>query len=116
LVLPSFEDEAEWFKDSDPQATTARYATAGAQTIIVKNGAEPVQYLQGDMHGAVEVPPLANVVDSTAAGDSFNAGFLAGVMRNMNLPDSITMACRLARHVVQGRGALVPFEPADLGQ
>ena len=42
LVLPSFEDEAHWFGDANPDATAQRYLDAGAATVIVKNGADPV--------------------------------------------------------------------------
>jgi 2-dehydro-3-deoxygluconokinase len=109
LALPSFEDDARWFGDADPQATLTRYAQAGAETVIVKNGAGPVLYLQGDTGGVAEVPPLSTVVDTTAAGDSFNAAILAGIAAGTDLPRSIEQACRLAGQVVQGKGALVPI-------
>jgi 2-dehydro-3-deoxygluconokinase len=114
IALPSFEDEADWFGDADPAATAQRYADAGASTIVVKNGGEPVCYRQGDAHGHVAVEPLSCVVDTTAAGDSFNAAILAGLETNTPLPDSIAQACRLAGQVVQGKGALVPVDPARL--
>ncbi|SOH95249.1 2-dehydro-3-deoxygluconokinase [Monaibacterium marinum] len=109
IALPSFEDEADWFKDADPNATADRYAAAGATTVVVKNGGEPVHYLHGDARGTVAVPPLASIMDTTAAGDSFNAGVLAGIRQGLPLPDSIANACRIAGKVVQGKGALVPI-------
>jgi 2-dehydro-3-deoxygluconokinase len=114
VALPSFEDEARWFGDADPAATVARYRGAGVATVIVKNGADPVQYCQGDESGTVAVPPLSHVVDTTAAGDSFNAAVLAGIVGDTALPRAIGLACRLAGQVVQGKGALVPVDPASL--
>jgi len=111
IALPSFEDEAEWFGDSDPIATVSRYDLAGATTIVVKNGADAVHFRHGDISGVMPVPPLNHVIDTTAAGDSFNAGILAGIAENAPLNDSITLACRLAGAVVQGKGALVPIDP-----
>jgi 2-dehydro-3-deoxygluconokinase len=112
IALPSFEDEAAWFHDADPMATADRYAAAGATTVVVKNGADAVHHRQGAACDTVSVPPLTHVIDTTAAGDSFNAAILAGLQDNMPLKDSITLACRLAGTVVQGKGALVPIDPA----
>lgn len=110
IVLPSFEDEAEWFHDADPEKTTDRYTAVGATTVIVKNGADPVYYRHNAMSGTVPVSPVPSVVDTTAAGDSFNAVILAGLQNGISLIDCIPRACRLAGHVVQGRGALVQVD------
>lgn len=114
MVLPSFEDEAEWFDDADPPGTARRYAAAGADRVVVKDGAGPVHFLDGGAAGRVSVARLAQVVDSTAAGDSFNAALLAGLAQRQPLAPSIESACRLAARVVQGKGALVPVEAADM--
>lgn len=108
IALPSFEDEASWFGDANPEATADRYAAAGATTVIVKNGPHPVHYRQGDIRGEVVVPALSSIVDTTAAGDSFNAAILVDTKASTPLPDTILKACRLAGQVVQGKGALVP--------
>ena len=114
VALPSFEDEAQWFGDADPEATAARYADAGARTVIVKNGPDPVHCLHAATHQTFAVPPLSSVVDTTAAGDSFNAAILAGLADGAALADSIAHACRVAGKVVQGKGALVEVDPAAL--
>ena len=111
IALPSFEDEAQWFSDANPQATAERYATAGADTVIVKNGADQVYYRHGEENGTILVPSVSQVVDTTAAGDSFNAGIFAGLARKDSLPDTIASACYIAGQVVQGRGALVAVDP-----
>ena len=107
IVLPSFEDEAEYFGDADPQATAARYASEGADLIIVKNGPAEVFYQNGDESGVVTVPPVAKVVDTTAAGDSFNAGFFAALHQGKAIPDCILSGASIAGQVIGGRGALV---------
>jgi 2-dehydro-3-deoxygluconokinase len=50
------------------------------------------------------VPP----VDTTAAGDSFNAGVLAGLVQGLNLEPALAWGAALARHVIASPGALVP--------
>ncbi|GAA3857575.1 sugar kinase [Celeribacter arenosi] len=114
LALPSFEDEADWFKDANPTATAERYLGAGAYTVIVKNGADPVLYADGNSRGEVAVIPLDTLVDTTAAGDSFNAGVIARHAAGDTITNGIAYACALSRAVVQKRGALVPIDPATL--
>ena len=111
IVLPSFEDEADWFDDADPKATADRYLNAGAVTVIVKNGADPVLYAEGSSYGEVPVTAVQTLVDTTAAGDSFNAGIFARHATGDTLADGIAYACALSRQVVQSRGALVAFDP-----
>ena len=114
LVLPSFEDEAAWFNDADPQATAQRYIEAGAVTVVVKNGASPVLYAEGENMAEVPVAPVDEVIDTTAAGDSFNAGLFAGHAAGMSLEGGIRYACALSREVIGGRGALVAVDPSLL--
>ena len=111
IVLPSFEDEADWFNDADPKATADRYLNAGAVTVIVKNGADPVLYAEGSSYAEVPVTAVQTLVDTTAAGDSFNAGIFARHATGDTLADGIAYACALSRQVVQSRGALVAFDP-----
>tara|TARA_R110002051_G_C8769269_1_gene503247 strand:+ start:18498 stop:19409 length:912 start_codon:yes stop_codon:yes gene_type:complete len=111
IVLPSFEDEAAWFSDVNPKATAQRYQSACASTVVVKNGADAVYYTSPEGDGTVTVPPIAKIVDTTAAGDSFNAAILAGLNDEVSLSQSIAAACQLSGRVVQARGALVPIEP-----
>lgn len=116
IALPSFEDEARWFGDSDADATLERYSKAGAGTVIVKNGSDPVLYRDAGTDGSVSVRPLKSVVDTTAAGDSFNAAIFAGLAAELPINTSIEQACSLAGQVVQGKGALVPISLEFLDQ
>ncbi|MEY1557155.1 sugar kinase [Yoonia sp. R2331] len=114
LVLPSFEDEADWFNDASPQATAQRYVDAGATTVVVKNGADAVLYADNGQFGEVPVAALDTVVDTTAAGDSFNAGIFAARAAGASLKSGIEAACALSRVVIAHRGALVPVDPKAL--
>lgn len=109
LCLPSFEDEATWFGDADPTATAKRYQAEGARRVIVKNGAEDVTSAgsSGEL-SRFSVPSVEHVVDTTAAGDSFNAGYLASELKGASVQDAVTAGARLAGRVIGAQGALVP--------
>lgn len=107
IVLPSFEDESGWFGDADPAATANRYAACGARLVIVKNGADDVLSLENGVAQWHSPERVATVVDTTAAGDSFNAGVLAAWVMGQPTNKAVATGCRLAARVVQARGALL---------
>ncbi|MGB5556836.1 MAG: sugar kinase [Paracoccaceae bacterium] len=109
IVLPSFDDEAVHFGDANPAATRDRYRDAGATTVVVKNGAGEIHYLRDGEVGSVVPAAALQVVDTTSAGDSFNAGLLVGLHRSENTERAIHFASDIARHVIGHKGALVPL-------
>ena len=79
LVLPSFEDEAVHFRRPCHAGRPRQNAIwrVGARLVVVKNGEGPLVVRASDGDGFQFQPePVASVVDTTAAGDSFNAAFL----------------------------------------
>ncbi len=107
IVLPSHDDEARYFGDTNPQATLQRYLGAGAGAVVVKNGPGEILFAEDGRHGSVRPEPVRAVIDTTAAGDSFNAAVLAGFAQGEPLAPHIARASRLAGRVICGRGALV---------
>ena len=105
-VLPSFDEETQLFGDADPAATAARYAALGAREVAVKNGAQELHVLTGSGLSAF-TPPRVAQVDSTAAGDSFGAAWLAARLTGADVATAAQRAMSLASQVVQHRGALV---------
>lgn len=107
IALPSFDDEAQWFGDADPAATAARYAGAGVATVVVKNGAGPILCRADGAEVWADPVPVPKVIDSTAAGDSFNAGYLAARLAGNAQSEAVAAGANLAARVIGGRGALV---------
>ncbi len=106
-ALPSFEDEQTHFRDADPAATAKRYQDQGVQVSIVKDGPGNVLIVTPDNHQTHTPEPATQVVDTTAAGDSFNAGYLVARLQGQSEPDAVAQGCALARKVIGARGALV---------
>ncbi|MFT6425647.1 MAG: 2-dehydro-3-deoxygluconokinase [Celeribacter sp.] len=107
VMLPSFDEEEDMFGDTKPQDTAQRYRDLGAHTVIVKNGAhEMYAWSQGEGGMSISPDPVSPV-DSTAAGDSFNAGYITARMQGADLEGALRAGMTLSAQVVQHRGALV---------
>lgn len=107
VVMPSFEDEAAAFGDASPAATADRYAALGCGHVVVKNGADAVLTLVGAVRADHAVAPVAEVVDTTAAGDSFNAAYLAEFLRSGDTAAAVRAGQAQAARTISFRGALV---------
>ena len=117
IVLPSFDEETALFGDRAPAETVARYRAAGAQTVVVKDGAGPVTLCGPETGEFTLAPvPVARVVDTTAAGDSFAAGLLVGLATGRPLAEAARGAMALAARVIGAPGALVPLSFETGGQ
>ena len=91
-----------------PAATAERLHRHGVSDVIVKNGAEGALLSLDGERTNVPVPAAIDPVDTTAAGDSFNAGFIAARLRGTNGEDAALLGHRLAAVVIRNRGAIVP--------
>jgi 2-dehydro-3-deoxygluconokinase len=118
LALPTLEDEQALFGDRDATACVERHRAAGVREIVVKRGALGCLINAGD--GLVEVSPpsVVDAVDTTAAGDSFNAGYIAARIGGASPRDAALAGHRLAGAVIMSPGAVIPREamPARIGE
>jgi sugar/nucleoside kinase (ribokinase family) len=84
----------------------AKMPMAGASLTVIKQGPLPVIAVQHDgTTTEVSVIPVANIVDTTGAGDAFAAGFLPHYEQTKNIGNAITQGNLLASRVLQSPGA-----------
>jgi 2-dehydro-3-deoxygluconokinase len=108
IALPTFEDEAILWGDTNPEATVERLQAFGIGEIVVKNGSSTA--LVADRNGSehVPVPEVVEPIDTTAAGDSFNAAYLAARLNGEAPVAAAAAAHGLAGQVIRHRGAIMP--------
>ncbi len=108
IAMPTLEDEQRLWGDADEQTTASRLRGLGAREVVVKLGARGA-FVAGEGFGQlVPAEKGLQVVDTTAAGDSFNAGYLAARSTGASPVDAARQGNRLASVVIQHRGAIVP--------
>jgi 2-dehydro-3-deoxygluconokinase len=110
VVIPTYSDEAALFGDASPAATAARWHGWGAEQVIVKLGAEGCLVSSSEGTEPVPAVKVPKVIDTTGAGDAFNAGFLAARSAGQDPVQAAHAANRLAALVIQHRGAILPRE------
>ena len=110
MALPTLDDERALFGDVDEAKVAARLHELGVDEVVVKMGCDGC-YLSLDGQGVmIDACPVDQVMDSTAAGDSFNAGYLASRLTGLSPSEAAGWGHRLASEVVCHRGAVIPME------
>jgi 2-dehydro-3-deoxygluconokinase len=108
IALPSFDDEQDLWGDVSPAASAARIAAIGVGEIVVKNGTGEA-WLHADGKGfGIAATPAGDARDTTGAGDSFNAGYLAARLHGLAPQPACGFGHRVAGEVVRWPGALAP--------
>jgi 2-dehydro-3-deoxygluconokinase len=95
LLLPGM-DEAELLTgESDPETAARRLLELGPDMVVVKLGASGAMAVSAEGQ-VVRAPafPLQRIVDPVGAGDAFAAGFIAGLLRDLELPQALSLANR----------------------
>jgi len=108
IALPAYDDEAVLWGDPSPESTIERLQAFGVGEIVVKNGPNSALVASSGQRDAVPVPEVVVPVDPTAAGDGFNAGYLAARIAGRGVVEAVTAAHMLAGLVIRHRGAIVP--------
>ncbi|MBC7003305.1 sugar kinase [Photobacterium sp. BZF1] len=110
LALVTNDDEANLWGDSNEEVTLERLKAAGVRQAVVKMGAKGNYYedFTTQTRTFVATTPVKQVIDTTSAGDSFNAGFMAGLVNGKSPVKCSEQGHQLAGTVIQHKGAIIP--------
>ncbi len=99
LVLLSDEDAAVLFPGLGEDDVLNTVQVLGPGTVVLKRGARGARARQGVQEATVDAYSVT-VVDSVGAGDGFNAGFLAALLRGDDLAHCLMLGARVGAAVV----------------
>jgi sugar/nucleoside kinase (ribokinase family) len=102
-----FANEAEIVSLTGEADFDAAVASAAkrVKTLVVTRSEQGAIAVEGGRRVDVPAEPVAQVVDTTGAGDLFAAGFLAGIAQGRDLEQSLRMGAIAAAEVISHYGA-----------
>ncbi|KQM99411.1 hypothetical protein ASE78_18060 [Sphingomonas sp. Leaf25] len=102
IGLPTREDELSLTGLDDPVAIDRSWRERGVSEVVVKLGSGGC-FANGAIH---PVPAPVAPIDTTGAGDAFNAGYLHARVSGRSIKDSATAGHTLAGYVITKRGGI----------
>lgn len=115
IAFLTLDDEDMLWGEKPLEQVIERTQNLGVSEIIIKRGADSciVWVNEGFEAHQYDVPavklPKEKVVDTTAAGDSFSAGYLAVRLTGGSAHDAAVRGHLTASTVIQYRGAIIPL-------
>jgi 2-dehydro-3-deoxygluconokinase len=107
IGLPTLDDETALSGDKSADAVAAHWASLGCAQIVVKLGSEGCRLPDGRI-----VAPQQKLmpVDTSGAGDAFNAGYLAARLEGASIDEAARAGHALAGWTIMRLGAIPPRE------
>lgn len=110
IALPSLDDETALHPGATPEDVVARLHALGVPEILLKAGADgPILGESGEVR-RLGLPQADHVVDTSGAGDSFGAGYLAARLRGAGPEEAARAGHALALAVIGRHGAVIPAD------
>lgn len=105
IMMPN-EQEAVHLSGASTFVSATRELRGRLPLLVVKRGAEGATAWQGDSEARRAVASAEQRGDGIGAGDSFDAGFLAGWLNGLPVEDCLSIACTCGRAVAGRIGGI----------
>lgn len=106
IALPTIDDELLLYGEADKDQVIDRIRQCGAREVVLKMGAEGCCTDDGEKRQMIAGHQV-DVVDTTSAGDSFNAAYLHYRSQGDSPESAAKMGHILASTVIQHKGAII---------
>ena len=110
IVFLTTEEAEMLFGTTDIENAHHKISGFGCKESVIKDGEKPCTICTGNKIIQVEAEKVKDVIDTTAAGDSFSAVYLVARKFGCSPEDAAKMAHRAAAYVVCHKGAIAPIE------
>jgi 2-dehydro-3-deoxygluconokinase len=116
IALLTIDDEQALYGQETARQVIERTRGHGVREVVVKCGKDAAVVWAGGQLHEVAPQPVEDVVDTTAAGDSFGAAYMAARLAGQDPAAAARAGHVLAGTVIRHRGAIIApaFMPAEL--
>jgi len=112
--IPSYEEAEMIAGKNDPEDIADVFLKAGVKNVVIKLGSKGCLFKTADgIKEFIDAFKGITAVDTTGAGDSFAAGFIAGLTKGWSITECCKFANAVGAHCVMRVGATSGIKPMD---
>ncbi|MHA2294615.1 MAG: carbohydrate kinase family protein [Candidatus Hodarchaeales archaeon] len=109
ILIPNKKGASVFTKIEDPTKSSLKLLEQIVHTVIMTLGSEGVLLTTNEKQEYYPSFEVNNIIDTTGAGDAFNAGLIVGFLTGKTLEESIKRGQATSAIKIQGMGAQAPL-------
>src|SRR3546814_14195351 len=113
-MLFANEAEIQALNETDDFENAVNTTAAKVGTLVVTRSEKGAVAVNNGQRYRVNAAPVAEIMDTTGAGDLFAAGFLTGYLSGQDMESSLTMGAVAAAEIISHYGARAEIDLKQL--